>query len=1293
MVPSLGLRNGDLGYHESSAKWAKMCPITIGNQTYSALVDTGADATLISKHAFDKISSQFKTSLNTQQLPNLTSASGHKLPVYGTSKIKIKFGSRVLPYRFIIVKIQKPLILGSDFLSCFNFKWDFQQQTLSLNNIVVQLQDKRDVTDVGLVRVSTRTYIPPSRSVLVNCIIPKHIKGDCVVTPLDNSSLFIDQPGLMSPNLLVSVGPSHQQKIWIKNDTQRAFTVNKNIVVATIEQLPVDQEVNEVKLNNSSSNAKPEQFKSTVTLNDIKADFSKFSKSDKAAFTAMLKNNLDVFASSDLELGKTNVTKMTIDTGEHAPIKQRPYKIPYAQREQIEKQIGDMLTNNIVRPSTSPWSSPLVIVPKKDGTKRMCVDFRKINNVTVKNSYPLPDITDILSSLKDAKIFSSLDLRSGYWQIEMEEKDKGKTAFICHMGLFEFNVMPFGLCDAPPVFQELMNKVLGKALNKFAFAYLDDIIIYSSSIEEHMKHLQYVFDRLRDANLRCKPSKCDFARTEISFLGHVISERGISPDPQKVEVIKNLLPPQTVKEVRSFVGMASYYRKFIPNFSGVASPLTDLTRKRASFQWTDVCQKAFETLKYALSSAPLLAHPDLKQPFHLYTDASQYAIGAVLTQTFPEGERVIQYLSKRLSDGQMKWATIEREAFAIVFSINKLRPYLLGSKFTVYTDHKPLRSLFTSEMKNARIQRWAIILSEYGCDIKYKTGKTNIPADMLSRITNVNPDDEIIVLDSTERKSLSATIPHNIDEEPEDTDVNPLDKLLANKPLRNWQREDDLISQIINDIETGGSYKDFVLEDDLLYHITAPVATDVHVRLQLVIPAALTRGVLLELHDSEYGGGHVGLDKTYDKIRRRYYWPNMYKDTMKFVEKCALCRARRQKRDHAPMQDMPIPNYPFEIVGIDTCGPYPETEAGNKYVMTVVDHLTGWPEAFATRDKTANTVANVLLRHILPRHACPKILLSDRGSEFLNGVIEYLTEKLHVIHLKTSPYHPQTNAKTERFHRFMVDALSKYSYSDPNNWDTFLPPMLMAYRTAIQKSSKFSPFFMMYGRDPILPIDTLLQPKLKYLGEEHVANTLQQLHQAYLDAQENLKDAREYNRRRIDRNAVLKQFEPGDAVFYYNPNQMPGESSKLRLKWSPFYRILEQTSPVNYKIKHQLSGLTKIVHVNHLKHSNPDACWDKIWTQHGDLQPSKGKDDEPLVERRRQPVRAVRVTAPLRRHQGQENVVPREATKRKSSVEFENSHNEKRPKITMTLRRKADSDDWEALAPKRPRESLEPMHD
>ena len=1321
-----------------SSRWAKLCPLVIGRRELFALLDTGADISLISEKTFKILDRKFCSPIVRDSKIKLASVTGEPLKVLGNSHIKFKFGNKHLSFDFVVVKkLGKSLILGSDFLTNFDVRWDFQQRTVAIGGTIVTLKDKRNEPSINLVHSSEMCFVPPLTSTVVPCTLSGRAKGEFLLSPLDNCSFFVDQPGLLATSTLVATNNKQAIGLLVKNDTNKLFSIRKNQIIATAEPFVNTERVETIETNqeslpdNPSTHAKPEGEVSAVQMTSIPTDH--IPSSHRKSFEALLENNLDLFAENDLELGKMNIVKMSIDTGDHPPIKQRPYKIPFSQRPQVDKALDDMLEAGIIQPSQSPWSSPLVIIPKKDGTKRMCVDYRKLNNITRKNSYPLPDIAEILSSFRNAKVFSTIDLKSGYWQMEMEEKDKDKTAMVVNNRLFSFNRLPFGLCGAPSAFQNAMNIVLKPFLGRFAYVFLDDIIVYSSSLEEHLEHLKKVFDKLREANLRLKPSKCKFVVPQVEFLGHVISAKGITPNADKVQVIRGLKTPSTVREVRSFLGMASYYRKFIHHFSEIAGPLIHLTRKHARFKWSEECEKAFQELKARLCKAPVLAHPDLSKPYRLYTDASLTAIGAILTQEFPEGERVIQYISKQLSEGQQKWAAIEREAYAIVYAVNKLRPYLLGTSFTVYTDHKPLRSLFTSEMKNARIQRWAIILSEYGCDIDYKTGKTNVSADMLSRIAGTAQEDEILVLDTsnpsfsadpmetTEEPSTSAErfdeplqereLPSNLgtDESQLETSNQTDDSeslLSVSTDLRKDQSGDELFGAIVLSLQDNGdSEPDYVLEDGLLYHISVPVKKDDRPRLQLCVPKKLQRQILREYHDSEFGGGHGSAEKTYDKVRRRYFWPNQYRDVVKYVHSCDICKARRLKRARAPMQDMPIPEYPFEMIAVDTCGPFPETSSGNKYVITFIDHFSAWPEAFPVKNKTAETVGSLILNEILPRHGCPRILLSDRGTEFLNAVISHITEKLRVTHIQSSPYHPEGNGKIERFHRFMNDVLSKYSYKYPQEWDIHIPFMLMTYRTSVQDSTLFSPFFLLHGRDPVLPMDTLLQPKLRYQGDDYVPTMLQRLHEVCLDAKDHMEDARERNKERLNVKAKTRQFSPGDPVFYYNHIQVPGESSKLKLKWQPFFRIIEQKSPVNYLIKHQKTGATKKVHVNDLQHANPEETWDQVWDTH-DTFDAKRRHDEPEEEEiqpareepilpRRQPLRTCRLVRPtLSRNLipdtlGQRRGSLDRSVRRRSGIPVEvppsvPTETERVPPLRLIRRRARSPDEWEVTqSPKR----------
>ena len=376
-----------------------------------------------------------------------------------------------------------------------------------------------------------------------------------------------------------------------------------------------------------------------------------------------------------------------------------------------------MLEKGIIRESTSPWSSPIILVKKKDGEMRFCVDYRKLNSVTVGHAHPLPRVDDILDSLGNSHYFSTLDLKSAYWQISVEEKDRHKTAFVTQRGLFEFNRMPFGLVNAPTTFQRGFN--------------------------EHYNRLKTVLERLRSHNLRVKLAKCTIAAPQVAFLGHVVTVSGIMPDPAKIEAVNNITSPRNIRDIRSFLGLTGYYRKFIPGFSSIAMPLLQLTQKAAQFNWTHACEQVFQRLKHLLCSAPILAYSDFSQAFILQTDASDYGVGAVLSQLDELGnEKVIAYASKALSPREQKYSTTEKEAFAVVFGTAHFRVYLLGRHFKLVTDHSALRWLHTMEAKG-RLARWIMDLQEFDFSVAHRAGRIHNNADALSRLVQANSSDSI----------------------------------------------------------------------------------------------------------------------------------------------------------------------------------------------------------------------------------------------------------------------------------------------------------------------------------------------------------------------------------------------------------------------------------------------------------------------------------------------------------------------------------------------------------------------
>ena len=423
-------------------------------------------------------------------------------------------------------------------------------------------------------------------------------------------------------------------------------------------------------------------------------------------------------------------------------------------------------------------------------------------------------------------------------------------------------------------------------------------------------------------------------------------------------------------------------------------------------------------------------------------------------------------------------------------------------------------------------------------------------------------------------------------------------EFLENHPnFQSVQAHDPEIQEIVKILgdSTHAKYQDisryYVLEDGLLYRITEPDKNISYSGLQLVIPKFLQLPVIEEIH-SGYFGGHLGIDKTYDKIRSRYYWSGMYKDVVQFLKTCVACNMRKLKRERPPLQEMQIPKYPFEQIAIDTSGPFPESYDGNRYIINIIDMFSGWPESFATKSKSAETVAQILMEHIIPRHACPRVIVSDNGTEFCNAVIDQISAFFNIKHIRTSVYHPQSNGKCERYNRVQNDMLAKLVDRSQRDWDRKISAILSAYRTAKNESTQFSPFYVLYGRDPVLPVDTLLSPKYKYQGDEYVPTMLENLHSAHHHVQYNLARSHEQNREYYDQKAKPIKIEVGDMVYFRDP---AGPSpSKLASNWQPFYRVMKALSNVTFVIKNQLSGETKVVNTHNLRLADPMTIWENV---------------------------------------------------------------------------------------------------
>ena len=616
----------------------------------------------------------------------------------------------------------------------------------------------------------------------------------------------------------------------------------------------------------------PEHFEvSSVSCDPVEHDYSDLpdlsgsvlNDSDRIKFQSLFRKYRDVFAFSNDQLGRTSLVQHVIDTGDAMPIKQRPYRTSPECKQEIDRQVEDMLQKGIVQESVSPWSSPVVLVKKKDGSFRFCVDFRRVNRVTRKDSFPMPLVSETLDALSGTKYFSTLDLKSGYWQISMHPNSREKTAFATHNGLYEFLVMPFGLTNSGASFQRLMGHILRGLEYRFALIYIDDIIIFSKSVEEHLSHLEEVFKRLRGANVKLNPKKCSFVKQKVEYLGHVVTPDGISPDPGKVRVVQDFPTPTNLKQLRTFLGLANYYRCFIKGFVHIARPLNVLTKKGVKFSWTQSCDDAFDKLKRALVSAPILVYPNFKEPFLLFVDASSMGIGFTLAQNQHGKEVVIAYNGRGLNSAEQNYTTTEREALALIEGVKKFQPYLHNRKFTVYTDHSSLRWLMNIKDATGRLARWSLLLQQHDFDIVHRPGKIHGNADSLSGrpfdtcdLSSLqNKDSQVVRTREMQRRDpdLSQMIDFI------ESDVLPIDDHCARKILL-----------------TSNSF--YVGRDGLLYHLDSnQKLSDRHSFSQLVVPPPMRFEVLSNVHD-HVSGAHFGVHKTFNKVKQRYWWKGMFKD-------------------------------------------------------------------------------------------------------------------------------------------------------------------------------------------------------------------------------------------------------------------------------------------------------------------------------------------------------------------------------------------------------------------------------
>ena len=1290
--------------------------LSVNGKECKALLDSGSQVTIVSRSFyFENLRNNIPLyDLQTCEL-DIKGAGGQSVPYDGYVCLKLKFPKSVVGTdkeveTWALVcpdssyTLQVPVIVGTNtfrsLMNMCNEQWGphFISKIPIRSEVMYAYSDLVDDLEgkVGNVKLISSPVRVPSGGT-------KELRGICRSrAPFTRNTLLLQQdPSCVLPaglSVLNAVVPldSHSQriKVIVQNSSDRDIdiiprkikvglyvTESQSAITDIYENIQSYFQGTDTRVNGQTTETSP---KSPIS-EELEFNFgdSPLSESEQNRLKSKLLQYSDVFSHHEFDLGLTSAVKHEIKLTPGPTIRDRPRPLPARDFEDARLHIQSLLDAGIIKPSTSPYASPIVLVRKKNGKLRLCVDYRKVNLRTIRDSYPLPKIEDMFAALHGSDWFSTMDLKMGFHQIEMAETSKDISAFVCPFGLFNFERMSQGLVNSPLTFQRLMERCVGDMNLKELLVYLDDLIIYGKTIEEQEERLFKTLDRLRLYGLKVDPKKCVFFVKSVKHLGHIVSSDGIRPDADKTAALTDWPKPITLRELKSFLGFAGYYRRFVKDFSKIVKPLNKLcegyvppkTLKKMSTKpstpplnmsskidkkWDESCQVAFDTIKERLITPPVLGYADLTSPFVIHTDASLTGLGACLYQMQNGEMRVIAYASRGLNRSEMNYPAHKREFLALKWAItDKFRDYLFASKFTVITDNNPLTYVLKSAKLDATGYRWLAALSIFDFEIKYRRGINHTDADALSRIPHTPPVPDVEFEETMQRISWLEQRIKGPMEETEDsvackfstishsvivamvtsqTDMKPsaaryvkevqlsveddvlvetlparesaIPSTLVDPPLRpncysitnqEWkclQSKDPHIRNILKFCEEGKKpsrrdlnrahpeFRVLTREFDKLRCVDGVLYRFVKDERgldwqQLVVPASHRNVAKKGLHDEI---GHCGFHNSIRLARQRFFWPFMASSIEQYCKKCDRCIHRKARGDVAPMESIQS-SMPMELVCIDFLSIEPD-EKGTKDVLVITDHFTKYALAIPTRNQTAKVVAETLWENLIFHYGWPRRIHSDQGRDFESKVIAELCKMGGIVKSRTSPYHPQGNP-VERYNRTLLDMLGTLNQSQKSNWRKYVRPLTHAYNCSINDSTGYSPYFLMFGRHPRLPVDVIfgVDPDKRRINNpvKYVDELRARLKYAYELAQGSVEKSRAKNKRYYDNRARASDLEVGDRVLVKNKG-FKGKH-KLADRWEQDVHVVLRVSPGMpvYTVKRENGkGKERVLHRNML---------------------------------------------------------------------------------------------------------------
>lgn len=1121
--------------------------LKIGTKTFSALLDSGASISLCSYKAFQGISPHLVQSATVDPAVKITTVTGDDVQIHSSVLLPIQISNKFIRHNFLIARTNfgndYDLILGFDFLTRFQCNINFRNRMISFRGgsikICKYLNHKVNVLyreNYG--KLVRKAKLEPLASTIVKVKFSRHIPtgSDVLVNPLHSKH------NVEIHRSVCTVNTDGTVPLIIRNLSQNTLHLNKNMTIAHIDS-NID-----VQSNQSVQRLRRKEFK----ISDF--DLSGIPPDAKQKLSRLIFSYSDIFSTSLKTIGKCTLEAPPIEITDSTPIQCRSYPVPVALRDTLKHQIQELADADIIEKSNSRYSFPLILVKKKsEGQYRLVIDYRKLNEITVSSTYKLPLISDILNSLRGANFYCTLDANSSFHQIKLRDEDKHLTAFSSPYGNFQYKYLSFGMKNSPQIFQEMADTVLNGLQSENVSAYIDDIIIPAKTIDDSLRKLKLVFDRFRQYGLTLNPKKCRFLQTSIQYLGHVVDKHGLKPLNENLSSIQHFPVPNTLRKLRRFLGLANYYRDFVPNFSEIVVPLTELTKKGTKFRWTNDAQVAFEQIKSKLLSDVMLKHPNFDEIFYLNTDASVNAVGAALLQKDENGTlRPISYFSYKLKPHEKKWPAIQLEAYAILLAIRHYKVYLYGRKFVILSDCKSLNYLVKLDSPASRLSRWLLELSNYDFQFQHIKGSQNFLGDLLSRdsVQSVNV--------------VKADIP----------DL---------ETIKQEQRKDPSLKQIIDFLE----YKtpscsiranNYFIDNGLLKRVLLRNNRSAREDYfeQIVVPKKLIPYIL---EGSETV--HFAFFKNYQSIREKYFWKNMYRDIKNFSNSCKLCIERKGfPITKSPIKNFIPPSNPMELISLDVLGPLPMSEQGNKYVLTVIDHFSKYSILFALKDITAHTVATNLMK-VVVTFGVPNAILTDLGTNFQSKLFTELAKKLQIHKLKTTPYRPQTNAVSERINTSIKSSLTCLSETT-TDWDTYLDYYNFIYNNSYHDTIHEKPSFLMFNRDLNLPFHLLdNQQSFHYFPcDNYIEENLAKMQYVYRNVYKNLEIAADKQSRLRDQIAKPKSFRLGQKIYLYTPAATQTSGRAFAKKFSGPYRVLEKHSDLNYSVKDMSKPHSKPVRVH-----------------------------------------------------------------------------------------------------------------